>query len=82
DLAVGIWDTRLRRRIPAVIAEWPPSIGNAVGIESGGVQKVYVKDDERYELTVGNMRNVLSPSGYLTESQLDLWWPNSCVIKI
>ncbi|MCI04009.1 hypothetical protein A2U01_0025051, partial [Trifolium medium] len=26
DLAVGIWDTRLRHRIPAVIAEWSPGI--------------------------------------------------------
>jgi hypothetical protein len=55
-----------------------PAIGNAVGIESGGVQKVYVRDDGRYELTAGDMRNVLD----LKESQLDLWWPNSCMLKI
>jgi hypothetical protein len=82
NLALGIWDTRLRRRIPAVTAGWVPAIGNAVGIESGGVQRVYVRDDGRYELTVGDMRNVLSPLGDLTESQLDLWWPNSCMLKI
>ncbi|GAU14817.1 hypothetical protein TSUD_50290 [Trifolium subterraneum] len=81
NFTLGILDMRLRRRIPAVTAEWAPGIGN-VGIESGGVQKVYVRDDGRYELTVGDMRNVLSPLGDLTESQLDLWWPNYCMLKI
>ncbi|CAJ2630706.1 unnamed protein product [Trifolium pratense] len=74
NLALGIWDTRLRQRIPEAIAEWTP--GN------GGVQKIYVRDDGRYELTVGDRRSLLSPLGDLTESQLDLWWPNSCMIKI
>ncbi|CAK8574065.1 unnamed protein product [Lathyrus sativus] len=76
NLALSIWDTRVRRRIPAIIGEWAPGIGKSVGFVSGGVEKVYVRDDGRYELTVGNMRK------YVTESQQDLWWPNSYMLKI
>ncbi|CAL5210038.1 unnamed protein product [Lathyrus oleraceus] len=82
NMALRIWDTRVRRRIPAMIGEWVPGIGKAVGIVSGGEQKVYVRDDGRYELTVGDMRNVMSPLENVTESQLDLWWPNSYMLKI
>ncbi|XP_027364791.1 uncharacterized protein LOC113871900 [Abrus precatorius] len=82
NLALRVWDTRLRRRIPAVIAEWGPSVGKIVGVESGGVQKVYVRDDGRYGLTVGDMRNVRSPLEDVTESHIDLWWPNSFMLKI
>jgi len=35
NLALKIWDTRLRRRIPAVITEWVP----------GGLEKVYLRDE-------------------------------------
>ncbi|XP_058763202.1 uncharacterized protein LOC131636608 [Vicia villosa] len=77
-----VWDTRVRRRIPAVIGEWAPGIGKTVGIVSGGRQKIYVRDDGRCKLTVGDTRNVISPLGYVTESQLDLWWPNSYMLKI
>ena len=52
NLALRIWDTRLRRRIPAVVTEWVPGNRNVVGIVSGGLKKVYVRDDGRYELTV------------------------------
>lgn len=50
--ALMIWDTRLRRRIPAVVTEWVPGNGNVVGIVSGGLEKVCVRDDGRYELTI------------------------------
>ncbi|TKY50843.1 hypothetical protein E2542_SST22349 [Spatholobus suberectus] len=82
NLAMRVWDTRLRRRIPAVTAEWGPSLGKTVGVESGGVHKVYVKDDGRYGLTVGDMRNARSPLENVTESHLDLRWPNSFIVKI
>ncbi|KAK7343406.1 hypothetical protein VNO77_12119 [Canavalia gladiata] len=82
NLALRVWDTRLRQRIPAVIADWGPSRGKTLGVESGGVQKVYVRDDGRYGLTVGDMRNVTSPLENVTESHLDLWWPNSFMLKI
>ncbi|XP_061339470.1 uncharacterized protein LOC133286129 [Gastrolobium bilobum] len=82
NLALSIWDTRLRRRIPAMLAEWGPSLGKTVGVESGGVQLVYVRDDSRHGLTVGDMRNVRSPLENVTESNLDQCWPNSFVLKI
>lgn len=84
NLAVNVWDSRLRRRIPAVMAEWGPSLGKTVGVESDGVHKVYVKkDDGRYGFTVGDMRNARSPLlQNVTESHLDLWWPNSFLMKI
>ncbi|KAG4984550.1 hypothetical protein AAZX31_10G259600 [Glycine max] len=82
NLAVTIWDTRLRRRIPAMMAEWGPSLGKTVGVvESSQVHKLYVKDDGRYGFTVGDMRNARSPLQYVTDSHLDLWWPNSLVMK-
>ncbi|KAL5070560.1 hypothetical protein RYX36_021447 [Vicia faba] len=77
-----VWDTRVRRRIPTMIADWAPGIGKTVENVSGGVQKVYVRDDGRYELTVGDMRKMMSPLENVTESQLDLWWPNSYMLKI
>ncbi|KAK7280468.1 hypothetical protein RJT34_25532 [Clitoria ternatea] len=82
NLAVRVWDMRLRRRIPAMIAEWGPILGKTFGVESGGVQNVYVRDDCRYRWTVGDMRNVKSPLKDVTESHLDLWWPNSFLFKI
>lgn len=73
NVALRIWDTRLRRRIPAVIAEWGTAgIGKTVGIQTAG-QNVYIRDNGRYELTVGDMWNVRSPLQNVTESQLDLW---------
>ncbi|KAK4263808.1 hypothetical protein QN277_029179 [Acacia crassicarpa] len=80
NLALTIWDTRLRRRTPAVIAEWEPNEGRVVGVGSGGVEKVYVKDDVRYGVTVGDMRKVTSPLGNLTESELDMWWDKDAII--
>ncbi|XP_061360660.1 uncharacterized protein LOC133304630 [Gastrolobium bilobum] len=68
NLALEIWDTRLRRRKPSVVAEWGPTMGKTVRVESGGVQKVYVRDDGRHGVTVGDMRNVSTPLGNVTES--------------
>ncbi|XP_028768250.1 uncharacterized protein LOC114725847 [Neltuma alba] len=80
NLAVTIWDTRLRRRTPAVIAEWEPNEGKVVGVGSGGVEKVFVKDDVRCGVMVGDMRKVTSPLGSVTESDLDTWWDKDAVI--
>lgn len=52
NLALRIWDTRLRRRKPAVVTEWVPGNRNGIGIVSDGLEKVYVRDDGRYELTI------------------------------
>ena len=80
NLAVKIWDTRLRRWKPTVVAEWGPSVGKNVRVESGGVQKVYVRDDGRYGVTVGDMRKVSTPLGNVTESDADTWWDADAVI--
>lgn len=82
NLAVGVWDTRLRHRIPAVMAEWGPSIGKTVRVESGEMHKAYVKDDGRYGLTVGDMRNARWPLENVTESHMDFWWPNPFIMRI
>ncbi|XP_068490751.1 uncharacterized protein [Phaseolus vulgaris] len=71
-LEVRVWDARLRRRIPAVMAEWGPSLGKAVGVELCEVHKVFVKDDGRYGVTVGDIRKAKSPLENVTDSHLDL----------
>lgn len=80
NLSLTVWDMRLRRRTPAVIAEWEPNQGKIVGVGSGGVEKVYVRDDARYGVTVGDMRKVRSPLGNVTESDVDTWWDADAVI--
>ncbi|CAJ1932407.1 unnamed protein product [Sphenostylis stenocarpa] len=80
NLAVEIWDTRLRRRKPTVVAEWGPTVGKTVRVESGGVQKVYVKGDGRDGLTVGDMRKVSTPLGNVTESDADTWWDANAIV--
>ncbi|XP_019451949.1 PREDICTED: uncharacterized protein LOC109354052 [Lupinus angustifolius] len=81
-LGMRIWDTRLRRRVPAVIAEWGPTVGETVGVEYGGEHKVYLRDDARNGLTVGDVRNVRSPLENVTEYCVDPWWPNSLILKL
>ncbi|KAL9325009.1 hypothetical protein ACSQ67_005654 [Phaseolus vulgaris] len=80
NLAVEVWDTRLRRRKPSVVAEWGPSMGKTLRVESGGVQKVYVRDDGRHGVTVGDMRNVSTPLGNVTESDADTWWDADAIV--
>ncbi|XP_059655503.1 uncharacterized protein LOC132302612 [Cornus florida] len=74
NVTVGLYDTRVGRQIPTVTAEWRQPHGKAVGINSGGVEKVYVRDDVTGALTVGDMRNVKTPLENLTESDGDIWW--------
>ncbi|TKY69347.1 hypothetical protein E2542_SST05620 [Spatholobus suberectus] len=80
NLALEIWDTRLRRRKPTVVAEWGPTVGKTLRVESGGVQKVYVRDDGRYGVTVGDMRKVSTPLGNVTESDADTWWDADAIV--
>ncbi|RDX57724.1 hypothetical protein CR513_63012, partial [Mucuna pruriens] len=80
NLALEIWDTRLRRRKPTVVAEWGPTVGKTLRVESGGVQKVYVRDDGRYGVTVGDMRKVTTPLGNVTESDADSWWDADAIV--
>ncbi|KAG5059874.1 hypothetical protein AAZX31_01G073700 [Glycine max] len=80
NLALEIWDTRLRRRKPTVVAEWGPTVGKTLRVESGGVQKVYVRDDGRYGVTVGDMRKVSTPLESVTESDADTWWDADAIV--
>ncbi|KAI9078546.1 hypothetical protein K1719_039484 [Acacia pycnantha] len=78
--AVKIWDSRLRRRLPAVIAEWKPNLGKIVGVRFGEVEKFYVRDDVHNDVTVGDLRNVSSPLHNVTESDTDTWLDTDAVI--
>jgi len=55
-------------------------MGKTLRVESGGVQKVYVRDDGRHGVTVGDMRNVSTPLGNVTESDADTWWDADAIV--
>lgn len=55
-------------------------MGKTLHVESGGVQKVYVRDDGRYSVTVGDMRKVSTPLGNVTESDADTWWDADAIV--
>lgn len=78
--ALKIWDTRLRRGIPAVIAEWGPSIGKIVGVRFGEVEKFYLRDDARHDVTIGDFRKVSSPLENVTVYDVDTFWDADAVI--
>ncbi|KAE8701478.1 hypothetical protein F3Y22_tig00110547pilonHSYRG00019 [Hibiscus syriacus] len=68
-VAVGAWDTRLCRRVPAIVAEWRPKQSpekiTAVNMDDG-VEKVYTRGDVTGKLTVSDMRMVISSLRNLT----------------
>ncbi|KAJ4709929.1 putative Transmembrane protein [Melia azedarach] len=45
------WDTRIGSKLPTILAEWRPKHGNIVKVKTGGIEKVYVRDNA---LTVGD----------------------------
>ncbi|KAM7464329.1 hypothetical protein LguiA_032450 [Lonicera macranthoides] len=67
SIAFGAYDTRVAHEIPVISIEWQSRLGNVVGICSGGVEKVYIRDDNAGTLTVGDLRNVKTPLEKLTE---------------
>ncbi|KAK4260834.1 hypothetical protein QN277_003899 [Acacia crassicarpa] len=79
-MAVKIWDSRIRRRLPAVITEWKPNLGKIVGVRFGEVEKFYVRDDVHNDVTIGDLRNVSSPLQNVTESDTDTWLDTDAVI--
>ncbi|XP_050374434.1 uncharacterized protein LOC126791970 [Argentina anserina] len=80
-VALGMWDTRVSSRIPAMLAEWSPRIGRIVGVSSGGVDKVYVKDDVTGGLMVGDVRKVGAPLRNVTDADVtDRWWDADAVM--
>ncbi|CAN1826418.1 hypothetical protein LINPERHAP1_LOCUS31539 [Linum perenne] len=67
-----VWDSRVGRRIPQMLAEWRPKLGKMVGVNAGFLENV-----RGGELTVADMRKVsCSPVvGSVTESETaDTWW--------
>ncbi|XP_061991493.1 uncharacterized protein LOC133709691 [Rosa rugosa] len=80
-VALGVWDTRVGSRIPAMLAEWGPQIGRIVGVSSGGVDKVYVKDDVTGAVMVGDVRKVGAPLRNVTDADVsDTWWDADAVM--
>lgn len=80
NTALRVWDTRVGRQIPAIFAEWRPQMGKRVSISTGGIEKVYVRDDVTGELTVGDMRNASSPLQNVTECDGGTWWDADAVM--
>ncbi|KAK4842771.1 hypothetical protein QYF36_027404 [Acer negundo] len=79
-VALRGWDSRIGSRIPAIIAEWRPKLGNVIGVSASGKDKVYVSDDVNSALTVGDMRKVNAPLEDLTEAEVDTWWDADAVV--
>lgn len=53
------YDSRMRRGFPALYAEWKsPAAEKVAGISTGGVGKVYVRDEAGGVVTLGDVRNV------------------------
>ncbi|KAL2546439.1 hypothetical protein Fot_15672 [Forsythia ovata] len=76
-VVLGGYDIRMRRRIPAVSAEWcSPSaaVTEMLTVSTGGVEKVYVRDEITGLLTVGDVRNVTAPLENVTDCDGDRWW--------
>lgn len=68
--------TRLRCRVPAIVAEWRPqqSVEKIAAINADGVEKVYIRGDVTGKLaTVGDLRMVMSPLRNLTKCECDIW---------
>ncbi|XP_008243244.1 PREDICTED: uncharacterized protein LOC103341496 [Prunus mume] len=79
--SIGVWDTRVGCRFPAILADWGPQLGRIVGVASGGVEKLYVKDGVTGALTVGDVRKAESPLRNVTDADVDdTWWDADAVI--
>lgn len=82
-VVLGGYDIRLRRRVPAISAEWclpAEAVAGTMNVSTGGVEKVYVSDDIKGILTVGDVRNVTAPVENVTERDGEMWWDANTVI--
>ncbi|KAL1223299.1 hypothetical protein V5N11_010874 [Cardamine amara subsp. amara] len=73
-------DPRAGFRMPALLAEWRQPgklLGNIIGVDAGGVEKIYVRDDVSGKIAVGDLRRF---NGALTESEAEIWWDADVVI--
>lgn len=77
---LGGYDTRMRRNVPALYAEWSSPAEKVAGVSTGGIGKVYVRDDVSGVLTVGDVRNVWKALESVRESDGDTWWDADAVI--
>lgn len=74
-------DPRVGFKMPALLAEWRQPgrlLGNIIGVDAGGVEKVYVRDDVSGEIAVGDLRKF---NGVLTECEAETWWDADVVIS-
>ncbi|KAI6686178.1 hypothetical protein NL676_032091 [Syzygium grande] len=79
NMALRVWDTRTRRRAPAIIAEWAPRpAGSVERVGCGGVEKLFLEAGG--ELMLGDMRNVSSPLKRAAEADVETWWDADAVI--
>ncbi|CAN6843713.1 unnamed protein product [Brassica oleracea] len=73
-------DPRVGFRMPALLAEWRQPgrfLGNIVGVDVGGVEKLYVRDDVSGKIAMGDLRKF---NGALTESDGETWWDADVVV--
>ncbi|CAA0809017.1 Unknown protein [Striga hermonthica] len=79
---LGGYDARMPRRVPALYAEWglPAEAEKVGGVSTGGVGKVYVRDDVGGVVAVGDVRNVRRPLESVRESDGNTWWDGDAVI--
>ncbi|KAG5380587.1 hypothetical protein IGI04_028429 [Brassica rapa subsp. trilocularis] len=76
-------DPRAGFRMPALLAEWRQPgrfLGNIVGVDVGGVEKIYVRDDVSGKIAVGDLRRFNGALTDLTESDGETWWDADVVI--
>ncbi|XP_058091517.1 uncharacterized protein LOC131237644 [Magnolia sinica] len=80
QVALRVWDARVGGRVPSVVAEWQPRRRQVVGIDSGGVEKVYVSEEDRSSVVVRDMRNAGSPLEEMTECDGQTWFDADAVM--
>ncbi|KAJ4874570.1 Uncharacterized protein Rs2_39588 [Raphanus sativus] len=77
-------DPRAGFRMPALLAEWRQPgrfLGNVIGVEVGGVEKIYVRDDVSGKIAVGDLRRFNGALTDLTDADgCDTWWDADVVI--
>ena len=77
-------DPRAGFRMPALLAEWRQPgrlLGNIIGVDTGGVEKVYVRDDVSGEIAVGDLRKFNGVLTDLTECEAETWWDADVLIS-
>ncbi|CAF2190877.1 uncharacterized protein LOC106354013 [Brassica napus] len=80
---VDACDPRAGFRMPALLAEWRQPgrfLGNILGVDVGGVEKIYVRDDVSGKIAVGDLRRFNGALTDLTESDGETWWDADVVI--